>query len=190
MSEAGDYPRRTGHEGQRPEGQRLEFADVDPDGLIEPRGGFVEPRYAAVPADQDAIGPPGAAPPAAQPPGAAASGSTGPGSTPPPTTSVPRRVPRSRFGGAWVAVTIAAVILLLLLVFILENGRTVDVAYFGQHGHLPLGVALLLAAVFGVLVVAIPGYGRIIQLRRAATHPDRRTRPARNRLTRRSNHPR
>src|SRR5258708_29647952 len=31
--------------------------------------------------------------------------------------------------------------------------------------HLPLGVALLLAAVLGVLLVVIPGSGRIIQLR-------------------------
>jgi Lipopolysaccharide assembly protein A domain len=37
--------------------------------------------------------------------------------------------------------------------------------YFGTHGHLPLGVALLLAAVLGVLLVVIPGTARIIQLR-------------------------
>jgi len=84
-----------------------------------------------------------------------------------------RSVPRTRFGGLWITVTLAAVVLLLLLVFILENGRTVDVAYFGVHGHLPLGAALLLAAACGVLLVAIPGYGRIIQLRRAAKRPDR-----------------
>lgn len=35
----------------------------------------------------------------------------------------------------------------------------------GAHTHLPLGVALLLAAVCGVLLVAIPGTGRILQLR-------------------------
>jgi lipopolysaccharide assembly protein A len=95
------------------------------------------------------------------------------------STTVPRSVPRSRTGGVWIAVTISAVILLLLLIFILENNDSVDVGFFGQHSHLPLGVALLLAAVFGVLLVAIPGYGRIIQLRRAATHPDSRTRPRR-----------
>src|SRR5258708_6263048 len=39
--------------------------------------------------------------------------------------------------------------------------------------HLPLGVALLLAAVLGVLLVVIPGSGRIIQLRIVA----RRHRP-------------
>ncbi len=43
-----------------------------------------------------------------------------------------------------------------------------DISYFGAHGHLPLGVALLLAAVLGVLLVVIPGAGRIIQLRRTA----------------------
>jgi uncharacterized integral membrane protein len=71
-------------------------------------------------------------------------------------------------GGIWVAATLFAVVLLLLLVFILENGHQVDIGYFGAHGHLPLGVALLLAAVLGILLVVIPGAGRIIQLRRTA----------------------
>jgi uncharacterized integral membrane protein len=57
------------------------------------------------------------------------------------------------------------VVLLLLLIFILENGRKVPVTYFGATGHLPLGVALLLAAVLGILLVVIPGTARIVQLR-------------------------
>ncbi|HEX2774004.1 MAG TPA: LapA family protein, partial [Micromonosporaceae bacterium] len=40
-----------------------------------------------------------------------------------------------------------------------------EVSFFGAHGHLPMGVALLLAAIFGVLLVALPGTARIIQLR-------------------------
>ncbi len=40
-----------------------------------------------------------------------------------------------------------------------------SIGYFGAHGHLPLGVALLLTAVLGVLLVVIPGTARIIQLR-------------------------
>jgi len=75
---------------------------------------------------------------------------------------------RTRMGGAWVAAALLTVVLLLLLIFILENGQQVDIAYFGVHGHFPLGVALLLAAVLGILLVVIPGAGRIIQLRRAA----------------------
>ena len=60
---------------------------------------------------------------------------------------------------------LSAIVLLLLLIFILENGQSASIGYFGAHGHLPLGVALLLAAVAGVLLVIIPGTARIIQLR-------------------------
>lgn len=80
----------------------------------------------------------------------------------------PTAVTPSRLGGMWTALTSGAIVLLLLLIFILENGRSVDIVYFGAHGHLPLGVALLLAAILGVLLVLIPGGGRMLQLRRAA----------------------
>jgi uncharacterized integral membrane protein len=76
-------------------------------------------------------------------------------------------------GGIWVGLTVSAIVLLLLLVFILENGQKASISYFGAHGHLPLGVALLLAAVAGALLVVIPASGRIVQLRRAA-HRHRR----------------
>jgi len=74
-------------------------------------------------------------------------------------------VKRTRVGGVWIASALFAVVLLLLLIFILENGQRANVSFFGAHGHLPLGVALLLAAVLGVLLVVIPGTGRIVQLR-------------------------
>jgi uncharacterized integral membrane protein len=74
-------------------------------------------------------------------------------------------VKRTRMGGVWVASASFALVLVLLLIFILENGQRVNVGYFGFHGHLPLGVALLLAAALGVLLVVIPGTGRIVQLR-------------------------
>jgi len=74
----------------------------------------------------------------------------------------------TRTSGLWVAVGFFAVLLLLLLIFILQNSRTVDVSYMGAHGHLPLGVALLLAAVCGVLLVVLAGAARISQLRTVA----------------------
>jgi uncharacterized integral membrane protein len=83
------------------------------------------------------------------------------------------RVRRTRMGGLWVTAVLSAVIALLLLIFILENGQRVSISYVGAHGHLPLGVALLLAAVLGVLLVVIPGTGRIVQLRITA-HRHRR----------------
>ena len=78
------------------------------------------------------------------------------------------RIKRTRTGGIWVAVGFFAVILLLLLIFILQNNTDVSVSYLGMHGHLPLGVALLLAAVCGVLLVVLAGTARIAQLRTTA----------------------
>jgi uncharacterized integral membrane protein len=83
---------------------------------------------------------------------------------PPPAPTRPA-VPRSRAGGLWVAGVVFALVLLLLLIFVLQNGRRAEVSFFGAHGHLPMGVALLLAAVFGILLVALPGTARIVQLR-------------------------
>jgi uncharacterized integral membrane protein len=77
---------------------------------------------------------------------------------------------RSRTGGLWVGLVLSALVLLLLLVFILQNGRPVQISFFALEGALPLGVALLLAAIAGILLVAIPGSLRILQLRRAARH--------------------
>jgi len=88
----------------------------------------------------------------------------------PSAAALPRQhqVRRTRLGGLWIAATSFAVVLLLLLIFILQNGQRVSISYLGGHGHLPLGVALLLAAVLGVLLVLVPGTGRIIQLRLTA----------------------
>jgi uncharacterized integral membrane protein len=77
----------------------------------------------------------------------------------------PHVVTRTRMGAVWIAAASPAVVLVLLLIFILQNSRTVQISYLGAHGHLPLGVALLLAAVLGTLLVVIPGTARIIQLK-------------------------
>ena len=93
---------------------------------------------------------------------------TEPVPTGPPATPPADKVKPSRTGGLWVGLILSALVLLLLLVFILQNGDPVDISFFAFHGQLPTGVALLLAAIAGILLVAIPGSVRILQLRRAA----------------------
>ncbi|HEY1702387.1 MAG TPA: lipopolysaccharide assembly protein LapA domain-containing protein [Trebonia sp.] len=83
-------------------------------------------------------------------------------------TPADHKIRHTRLSGTWMAVVLFAVILVLLLIFILQNGHTVDVSYMGAHGHLPLGVALLLAAVAGILLTAMAGSARIMQLRATA----------------------
>ena len=64
-------------------------------------------------------------------------------------------------------------LLILLLIFILENTQSLKISYFGASGHVALGVALLLAAVGGALVVGILGAARIAQVRRHAKRHSR-----------------
>jgi uncharacterized integral membrane protein len=98
----------------------------------------------------------------------AAQPGTQPAAAPPAPAPAHHVVRRTRAGGLWVGLALAAIVLLLLLVFILENQQSASIGYFGAHGQLPLGVALLLAAVAGALLVVIPGSARIMQLRATA----------------------
>jgi lipopolysaccharide assembly protein A len=122
------------------------------------------PPQSAAPLEQS---PPVQAPVQAPPEPAAPQQAAPPTAMPPPLPPQ-HRIKRTRTSGIWVAVAFFAVILLLLLIFILQNGTQVSVSYLGMHGHLPLGVALLLAAVCGVLLVVLAGAARISQLRATA----------------------
>jgi putative membrane protein len=72
----------------------------------------------------------------------------------------------TRSSAAWIGLIGAAIVLIALLVFILQNLTDVTVHYLGFDGKVPLGVALLLSAIAGLLLVSIPGSVRILQLRR------------------------
>lgn len=84
------------------------------------------------------------------------------------TQTVKRKVPSTRIGGLWAALILAAIVLIFLLVFIAQNTEPVVINFLWLTGSLPTGVALLFAAIAGLLLVAIPGTGRILQLRREA----------------------
>lgn len=83
----------------------------------------------------------------------------------------PGEIPHTRTARAHNALIAGSIVLILLLVFIIENTESVRIAYFGVGFHLPLGVALLLAAIGGALLVGIVGTARIVQLRRRVRHP-------------------
>ena len=78
------------------------------------------------------------------------------------------RAQRTRTGRVWTALIPAIAFLILLIIFIAENGQRVKVKYFGATGHISLAVALLVAAVAGAVVVLLIGGVRILQLRLAA----------------------
>ncbi|MET1074703.1 MAG: lipopolysaccharide assembly protein LapA domain-containing protein [Umezawaea sp.] len=84
--------------------------------------------------------------------------------TPAPASHV--KLKPTRISGTWVAVIIAIFVLIFLLVFILQNLAGVTIHFLGGAFTLPLGVALLFAAIGGALLVALVGAARIMQLRR------------------------
>ncbi|WP_428339646.1 LapA family protein [Mycobacterium sp.] len=87
-----------------------------------------------------------------------------PGRVPPPESAVKF----TRTAGLWSFLALGFFILIVLLIFITQNTSPGDFAFLGWHWTLPLGVAILLAAVSGGLITFLAGTARIYQLRRAA----------------------
>ena len=58
-----------------------------------------------------------------------------------------RRVPRTRVSAAWLGVCVAAVAFVVLIIFMLQNTRSVEVTFLWLHGSAPLALALLISAV-------------------------------------------
>jgi len=67
--------------------------------------------------------------------------------------------------------------LAVVLIFIIQNTHAVNISFLGAHLHLPLAVALLLAAIAGALVMAAAGTARITQLRRVMRRSRRQAAP-------------
>jgi lipopolysaccharide assembly protein A len=77
-------------------------------------------------------------------------------------------VPGSRAGRTWVALVPAALALVVVLIFVPQNLQSTTVRFVFVSERLPLGVALLVAAALGALIVFCLGSVRILQLRRLA----------------------
>src|SRR5262249_18454636 len=95
----------------------------------------------------------------------------------PPDDETPANVPASKPESAgkftraparWSSLIVGFLILILLLVFIMQNTASTTVNFFAWQASLPVGVAVLLSAVGGGLLTVAAGTARIVQLRRAA----------------------
>ncbi len=82
------------------------------------------------------------------------------------------KAPRSRAGAVWVGVCIAALLLVALIIFMLQNTQLVLVSFLGMQGSVPLAVALLIAGVGVGIIALVIGTVRIAQLRRRLHRAD------------------
>ncbi|MGE2837119.1 LapA family protein [Mycobacterium sp. SMC-4] len=90
--------------------------------------------------------------------------------TPPMGSALPPQsaVHRTRAAALWVSLALGFLILVVLLIFIAQNTESAEFAFLGWTWSLPLGVAILFAAVAGGLLAVAVGAVRMFQLRRAA----------------------
>lgn len=92
-----------------------------------------------------------------------------------PRKPVPATKPRSSLaGGTWVALIVGILLLVLLLVFIIQNQQQAEVNLFAWTWHFPAGVAYLISAIIGAVIMALVGGLRILELRRQVRHASRR----------------
>jgi uncharacterized integral membrane protein len=82
------------------------------------------------------------------------------------TTSAPAGTPRTRTSATWVGLCVAALVLVALVVFMLQNTQLVLVSFLGWQGSVPLALALLIAGIGVGIVALVVGTLRIHQLRR------------------------
>jgi uncharacterized integral membrane protein len=80
---------------------------------------------------------------------------------------------RTRASGTWGAALVTVITLVLVLIFVMQNLALTSVYFLGISGSLPLGLAMLFAALAGALLIALPGTARILQLRRGTRHRHR-----------------
>jgi lipopolysaccharide assembly protein A len=84
----------------------------------------------------------------------------------PPSATGRQEVSRTRTSAAWLGVCTAAVVLVVLIIFMLQNTGRVEVSFLWMQGSLPLAMALLIAGVGAALLTMMVGVARITQLRR------------------------
>lgn len=73
---------------------------------------------------------------------------------------------RTLAGGTWVALVVGALLLVALLIFILQNQAPVEMNILTWTFEIPAGVAYLLSAITGALIMAMVGGVRMLEYRR------------------------
>jgi putative membrane protein len=84
----------------------------------------------------------------------------------------------TRISGMRTSLIAGFVALIVVMIFIIQNGHAVNISFLGAHLRLSLAVALLLAAIGGALIMAAAGTARITQLRQIMRRDRRRAQPS------------
>src|SRR5580693_4662879 len=76
-----------------------------------------------------------------------------------------REQPPTRTSGMRTRLIVGFAVLVVAVIFIIQNAHAANISFLGVHLVLPLAAALLLAAIAGALLMAAAGPARVTQLR-------------------------
>ena len=99
------------------------------------------------------------------------------GSAPPPQAAAPtppQRRAHTRISGIRTSLIAGVLVLIVVMIFVIQNAHAVNISFLGAHLRLSLAVALFLAAIAGALIMAAAGTARITELRRIMRRDRRR----------------
>ncbi|MGO3087121.1 MAG: LapA family protein [Corynebacterium flavescens] len=87
-----------------------------------------------------------------------------------------QKVQGSLAASTWVGLIVGFLLLILLIVFIMQNQQQVPMNFLKWSGEFPAGVAYLIFAVAGALLMALVGGLRMLELRRQVRKQAKRKR--------------
>jgi lipopolysaccharide assembly protein A len=95
----------------------------------------------------------------------------------PPEPKAPKsRRAHTRISGMRTSLIAGFALLVVVMIFIIQNAHVANISFLGAHLRLPLAVALFLAAIAGALIMAAAGTARITQLRQIMRRDRRKSR--------------
>jgi lipopolysaccharide assembly protein A len=86
------------------------------------------------------------------------------------------RKAHTRISGMRTSLIAGFALLIVVMIFIIQNAHVANISFLGAHLRLPLAVALFLAAIAGALIMAAAGTARITELRQVMRRDRRKAR--------------
>ncbi|MDK4266375.1 LapA family protein [Corynebacterium segmentosum] len=88
----------------------------------------------------------------------------GAGTTEP--AAAPQKAQGSFAASTWAALIVGFLLLIVLIIFIMQNQQEVPMNFLGWSGQFPAGIAYLMFTIGGALIMALVGVWRMLELRR------------------------
>ena len=80
--------------------------------------------------------------------------------------AAPQKAQGSFAASTWAALIVGFLLLIVLIIFIMQNQQEVPMNFLGWSGQFPAGIAYLMFTIGGALIMALVGVWRMLEVRR------------------------